>query len=248
MLAAGALALAIACSASAPRPTAKVAPPPDPTSCQKDWPKTWKDPRVVDALAAACDFDPKLPPPEDGHFDTPPDMFRCTVGYAQSCTPDVCFSTACEKGCTSTCLGCSGACTTSCTSCKSACTDDACRHRCAEQCAQCKDGCIDTLDRCATADCGKVHADCEKRVAAAYKKASCAVKCPRWLKCAEACENAKDSTACIHRCATAAAPRFDACQDACEALGEKQPDSCMLDCYLAEPCAPFLCNYMTLRP
>src|SRR6185295_19270346 len=41
-------------TAGSPSPAPKI----DTSSWAKDWPKTWADPRVVDALAQKCDFVP----------------------------------------------------------------------------------------------------------------------------------------------------------------------------------------------
>jgi len=77
----------------------------DTTSWVKDWPKTWADARVVDALVARCDFEPPANTAEADEMSSPADLLRCTLAYSQGCAPDACASTtdACEEGCTTTC-------------------------------------------------------------------------------------------------------------------------------------------------
>lgn len=226
---------------------------PDPASWAKDWPKTWTDPRVVDALAATCGFVPEVRPPLGDEWERAPDLFRCVIGKSQSCTPDFCFSaeTTCEQDCSAACVDCGGACTRACEACKSSCSDPGCNHRCAETCAQCKQRCETGLDHCSSAECGKKHAECQKKVEASWKRNGCSARCRGFQGCTTACDKAKDPDACRERCEGQLAPGWKACHDRCEALRDAQrfpeADACLGACYQTVPCAPFICMMGTMN-
>lgn len=271
----GALAfglLAIACTTTQPPPPAKpepVAPSAigprasasagspapakiDTSSWAKDWPKTWSDPRVVDALAQKCDYVPEERPPGRGE-STPADMFRCTIAHHQSCNPDYCFGAGdqCEHDCTTSCLDCGGACAKTCASCKSECNDASCTHKCAETCAQCKESCEGKLDHCNSAECGKKHADCEKKIQASWKRSGCSAKCTRYQSCMPLCDKARDPEKCRETCEAQLAPGWKACYDKCEALRLANKDdestACLGACYETVTCAPFICQLGGVR-
>lgn len=220
----------------------------DTSSWAKDWPKTWSDPRVIDALAQRCDFVPDEPPPPHGGFDTPPNMFRCTIGHNQSCNPDYCFNVGegCEHDCTKTCLDCGGACAKTCESCKARCKDASCTHQCAETCATCKQSCEGALDHCTSAECGKKHAACQKKVQASWRSGGCKAKCTRFQGCTTACDKAKDPDDCRTKCEAQLSPGWKACTDKCDALRdankEDEAGNCLGDCYQTVPCSPFICQ------
>lgn len=251
------LATLVACTttqpAAKPEPSASavgsvaspLAPPPsapDASAWLSDWPKTWTDPRVVDALAADCRFVPTRP---ERHGDlTPPDPFHCVMGYAQSCDPGTCWlEFDCAAGCETTCNDCGGTCTKSCETCKAGCKDDACRKTCAQSCAQCKESCDGALQHCKTADCGKEHAACAKAMKAKDKANGCGPKCVQYKRCDAKCDKPDAPDECEAQCDEVFAPGLRDCAKKCPpGHATRQRDACIAQCYKAAPCSPFDCS------
>ena len=225
-------------AAAPPAPSASITPAKtaDPR-WRSDPPATWTDPRVIDGLAADCDF---LPPervlgPTD--MGRPADLFRCMTVYEQSCVIDVCMMPGekCKERCGDGCRSCGDACSSSCKECKSGCTDETCKRACASSCADCKQTCNRTMDRCASGACSKAYDACGKAVRAAFVAHGCGSACVRYQKCMTACNDARGDN-CWETCQAKVDAKFEPCRQAC---GD-DPD-CVLKCHLTS-CSSVLCE------
>lgn len=189
-----------------------------------DYPTSWRDARVIAALAADCDF--AMPErPWDSEWNggyAPADLFQCKPAWSQSCTSgDICWGEeqTCDETCGSTCTSCSGTCSESCKSCKTTCKDDACKTSCATTCADCKEKCNRTMDRCASGTC-KTDADaCYKRYDRVFD--TCKATCAPHMKCLEKCADYgvkgdyQKLGPCNDSCRTKRNAKFEACAKKC---------------------------------
>lgn len=167
-------------------------------------PKSWTDPRVIDALIRSCSADVASLVPQEGPGD--PNPLSCAPAEDQSCESDPCFDeqeSKCKPRCTKACERCSKPCVARCESCKKGCSDDACRKGCAVQCAGCREACTKASDRCGTGGCAAGYKQCRARMKAAWKKNGCPAACKTYVACEDQCykknKDAEDR-ACIEAC------------------------------------------------
>jgi len=162
---------------------------------------------VIDGLAADCRFMPDGARDDARKGEDASPLSCASSLYAQSCIDDPCYGadqSECKPACQRACDGCAAGCATKCAECKKPCKDDACKRACATSCGACKQACLGAKDQCATGKCGKLYADCNKRLEARWAASGCPTGCGKFQECADKCEGGT-MMACRDRCMVALA-------------------------------------------
>ncbi len=211
---------AVAPPAQVPAPPAAAAAHEAPKDPKDALAKSYNDPRIVDALARDCAWDPTQDPERarlykvEGEGDAV-DPLLCELEFDQSCSYDPCYETEqekCEPRCTAACTSCKTTCKSSCETCKKGCADAACQKTCAVSCAACQQACVQTRDRCATGACAEEYKTCRKNLKQGWKRNHCAKFCPSYMRCQMKCtEENKEKEKYWEICEKKCAPLNKAC-------------------------------------